>query len=192
MIPHLAIEIYQEILEHFVDDGSLGDDFDAKVTPSGECLPPYPALRRELATVCTLVSKMFYDIATPITWQYLTVRTEANLDLLLKTIEEGSARSTRSPIGEYTRRIDFRGVGARVPLPSGASLAPSVEQALYFVDPDDVPQPASPSVPRSSRSAEPGRGSTAFKGLRKSQGTTDRPSDRAIPSIRLHSGLHRV
>ncbi|KAJ3504924.1 hypothetical protein NMY22_g17761 [Coprinellus aureogranulatus] len=109
MLPHLANKIYQEILEHFVDDCSLEDDFDTKATPFGECLPPYPARRRELATVCTLVSKTFYDIAITVTWRYLAVRSEKDLGLLLDTVREGTVRPTRLPIGEYARRVDFRG-----------------------------------------------------------------------------------
>ncbi|KAJ3499889.1 hypothetical protein NMY22_g19456 [Coprinellus aureogranulatus] len=103
MTPALLVEIYNLIFEYFVADVSLGDGFDERVSPFNERLPPYPDRRKELATVCTLVSKQFYDIATLQVWGYLIVRSEEDLEALIEQLH----RSMSRPSTDVDRSMDL-------------------------------------------------------------------------------------
>ncbi|KAJ3520672.1 hypothetical protein NMY22_g12645 [Coprinellus aureogranulatus] len=135
MVPQLAIEIYDMILKQYVADSSLCDEFDPRTTPFNEALPPYPSARADMAKICTLVSKTFSELAAPLVWEYIVVRSKEDLDLLIKLIDNGVSPKTRQPIHNYTRRVDFRSwrrvsFGGGMPQRSKAFVAAHIQQDI--------------------------------------------------------------
>ncbi|KAJ3535568.1 hypothetical protein NMY22_g6428 [Coprinellus aureogranulatus] len=108
MAPSFPPEIFHLILQSLAEDSSLEDDLDERLSPFHADIQDYPDGRRTLATSCTLVSKPFCDLATPIVWQYLKIYDITHLRLLHRLSTYGTTRPTNLSLAKYTRRVDFR------------------------------------------------------------------------------------
>lgn len=104
----LAPEIHNLILRELVADGAISDSLDEQVTTFHDLLPPYPSGRSYLAAVCARVSQEFYDRVIPVVWEYLVIRNDQDLDLLLGLTKSGVFKTPRRAITDYTLRIDVR------------------------------------------------------------------------------------
>ncbi|KAJ3533819.1 hypothetical protein NMY22_g7177 [Coprinellus aureogranulatus] len=124
-IPHFPVEIIQYILKQLAQNihpqatSSLDSPIAHPISDRGPAFDtrtyPYtdPESRACLATSCARVSKMFYDLSTPLIWEYINVHNGFQLETLVFAAQalpsqdvsrEGSANV---PWGHYIRRIDF-------------------------------------------------------------------------------------
>ncbi|KAJ3531272.1 hypothetical protein NMY22_g8228 [Coprinellus aureogranulatus] len=104
----ICVEIYENILVQLAGNSAMGHALEKRATPFNETMLPYPTDRTDLATICTRVSSLFYDLAIPLVWEHLVINSNEDLELLLRLIEDGTFRDARQPIQNYTTRIDFR------------------------------------------------------------------------------------
>ncbi|KAJ3531649.1 hypothetical protein NMY22_g8066 [Coprinellus aureogranulatus] len=123
-VPELPVEVIRHILKLLAqniypypkscDPFSLGPiphtapSLDTTTSPYTD-----PESRVCLATSCTRVSKVFYDISIPLLWEYVNVHDCFQLQYLVLAAEERPSRNIPRedghtvPRGHYMRRIDF-------------------------------------------------------------------------------------
>ncbi|KAF6740921.1 hypothetical protein DFP72DRAFT_1085989 [Ephemerocybe angulata] len=106
--PPFPAEIWREILLHTVptrDDFKTAFTLNEVPTP---CFSPNED-RRHLATSYALVSTLFHDIAMPILWEHITVRTRKQLGDARRGAQIGTSLWQQiRPLGFACRRLDLR------------------------------------------------------------------------------------